>query len=168
MILFIGQVGTDCLDREAFQEIDYRRMFGQMAKWVASIDRADRIPEYVQHAFHVATSGRPGPVVLALPEDMLTTLATVADAKPYIPVQAAPASAQMEQLAAQLDSARQPLLLARLLDAAWQLRVSGVLINASPVPRIGRVLLHVAASLCNANKARPWPAAASYAVPPSS
>ncbi len=111
MILFIGQVGTDCLDREAFQEIDYRRMFGQMAKWVASIDRADRIPEYVQHAFHVATSGRPGPVVLALPEDMLTTLATVADAKPYIPVQAAPAAAQMAQLAAKLETARQPLLL---------------------------------------------------------
>ncbi len=71
MILFIGQVGNDFIDREAFQEIDYRRMFGQMAKWVAQIDRADRIPEYIARAFQVATSGRPGPVVLALPEDML-------------------------------------------------------------------------------------------------
>jgi acetolactate synthase-1/2/3 large subunit len=59
MILFIGQVGLDFMDREAFQEIDYRRMYGQMAKWVAQIDRADRIPEYIARAFQVATSGRP-------------------------------------------------------------------------------------------------------------
>ena len=59
------------MGREAFQEIDYRQMFGPMAKWVAQIDSADRIPELVSRAFHVATSGRPGPVVLALPEDML-------------------------------------------------------------------------------------------------
>jgi acetolactate synthase-1/2/3 large subunit len=71
MILFIGQVGNDFVEREAFQEIDYRRMFGPMAKWVAQIDRADRVPEYIARAFQVATSGRPGPVVLALPEDML-------------------------------------------------------------------------------------------------
>ena len=77
MILFIGQVGNDVVEREAFQEIDYRRMFGQMAKWVAQIDRADRVPEYISHAFHTAVSGRPGPVVLALPEDMQTDTATV-------------------------------------------------------------------------------------------
>jgi len=71
MILFIGQVGRSMLDREAFQEIDYRRMFGQMSKWTAEISDATRIPEYINRAFHVATSGRPGPVVLALPEDML-------------------------------------------------------------------------------------------------
>ena len=67
MILFIGQVGRGMMDREAFQEIDFRRMFGQMAKWVAQIDDAARIPEYVSRAFHTAVSGRPGPVVLALP-----------------------------------------------------------------------------------------------------
>ncbi|WP_394778479.1 thiamine pyrophosphate-binding protein, partial [Undibacterium sp.] len=67
MILFVGQVGNDFVEREAFQEIDYRRMYGQMAKWVAQIDRTDRIPEYIARAFQVATSGRPGPVVLALP-----------------------------------------------------------------------------------------------------
>src|SRR5574340_677293 len=70
MVVFIGQVGNEFVEREAFQEIDYRRMYGQMAKWVAQIDRADRVAEYVSHAFHTATSGRPGPVVLALPEDM--------------------------------------------------------------------------------------------------
>jgi acetolactate synthase-1/2/3 large subunit len=111
MILFIGQVGTDFVEREAFQEVDYRRMFGQMAKWVASIDRADRIPEFIQHAFHVATSGRPGPVVLALPEDMLVQVAAVADAKRYVPVRTSPGASQMTRLAALLADARRPLLL---------------------------------------------------------
>lgn len=111
MILFIGQVGSDFTDREAFQEIDYRRMYGQMAKWVAQIDRADRIPEYLARAFQVATSGRPGPVVLALPEDMLTTQATVADTRRHQPVQAAPSAAQIEQVRARLAAAKKPLLL---------------------------------------------------------
>jgi len=111
MILFIGQVGTDFVEREAFQEIDYRRMFGQMAKWVASIDRADRIPEFIQQAFHVATSGRPGPVVLALPEDMLVQQASVADARRYVRVQPAPSVAQMGRLGELLAQARRPLLL---------------------------------------------------------
>ncbi|MGH8700675.1 MAG: thiamine pyrophosphate-binding protein, partial [Burkholderiales bacterium] len=61
--LFIGQVATGSAAREAFQEVDYRRMYGQLAKWVAQIDRADRVPEYVSRAFHTAVSGRPGPVV---------------------------------------------------------------------------------------------------------
>src|SRR6266436_1232545 len=79
MIVFVGQVGGDFADREAFQEIDYRRMYGSIVKWVAQIDRADRVPEYVARAFRVAQSGRPGPVVLALPEDMLAATAAVAD-----------------------------------------------------------------------------------------
>jgi acetolactate synthase-1/2/3 large subunit len=111
MILFIGQVGTDFMDREAFQEIDYRRMYGQMAKWVAQIDRADRIPEYMARAFQVATSGRPGPVVLALPEDMLIAQAEVADTRRYQPVQASPSSAQISQLRTMLTDAKKPLLL---------------------------------------------------------
>jgi acetolactate synthase-1/2/3 large subunit len=111
MILFIGQVGTDFMDREAFQEIDYRRMYGQMAKWVAQIDRADRIPEYIARAFQVATSGRPGPVVLALPEDMLIAKAEVADTRRYQPVQASPSSAQIATLRAMLKDAKKPLLL---------------------------------------------------------
>ncbi|MFC0169154.1 thiamine pyrophosphate-binding protein [Pseudoduganella danionis] len=111
MILFIGQVGNDFVDREAFQEIDYRRMYGQMAKWVAQIDRADRVPEYIARAFQIATSGRPGPVVLALPEDMLTSMASVADTRGYQPVQAAPAASQIEQLRGLLAGAKKPLVL---------------------------------------------------------
>ncbi|WP_288381526.1 thiamine pyrophosphate-binding protein [uncultured Massilia sp.] len=111
MILFIGQVGSDFIDREAFQEIDYRRMYGQMAKWVTQIDRADRIPEYIARAFQVATSGRPGPVVLALPEDMLVKKAEVADARRYQPVQAAPSSEQIAQLRGMLQEAQRPIVL---------------------------------------------------------
>ncbi|HJV88018.1 MAG TPA: thiamine pyrophosphate-binding protein [Noviherbaspirillum sp.] len=117
MILFIGQVGNDFVEREAFQEIDYRRMFGTIAKWVAQIDRAERIPEYVARAFQVATSGRPGPVVLALPEDMLGERAAVADARPYQPVQAAPSAQQMAQLRALLSAAQRPLVV--LGGAGW-------------------------------------------------
>ena len=111
MILFIGQVGNDFVDREAFQEIDYRRMYGQMAKWVAQIDRADRVPEYLARAFQIATSGRPGPVVLALPEDMLTAVASVADTRSYQAVQASPAAAQIAQVRAMLAGAKKPLVL---------------------------------------------------------
>jgi acetolactate synthase-1/2/3 large subunit len=111
MILFIGQVGNDFVDREAFQEIDYRRMYGQMAKWVAQIDRADRIPEYIARAFQVATSGRPGPVVLALPEDMLVDTAVVADTRPYQPVQAAPSASQIDTLRGMLAEAKRPIVL---------------------------------------------------------
>lgn len=117
LILFIGQVGNDFVDREAFQEIDYRRMYGQMAKWVAQIDRAERIPEYLARAFQVATSGRPGPVVLALPEDMLIALATVNDTRAWQPVQASPSASQVQQLRAMLAQAKQPLLL--LGGATW-------------------------------------------------
>src|SRR6266581_602024 len=94
MILFSGQVPGEFVERESFQEVDYRRMFGPMAKWVASIDRADRVHEYVSHAFHLAMSGRPGPVVLALPEDMLTQTASVADIATCQVVQASPSPAR--------------------------------------------------------------------------
>ena len=112
MILFIGQVGGDFVEREAFQEVDYRRMFGPMAKWVAQIDRADRVPEYVARAFATATSGRPGPVVLALPEDMLDATAVVADARPYRAVHGAPSPEQLARLAALLDASVAPIVIA--------------------------------------------------------
>ena len=109
MILFIGQVGTDFVEREAFQEVDFRRMYGEMAKWVASIDRVERIPEFLSHAFHCAMSGRKGPVVLALPEDMLTQVAAVADTDPYREVVAHPGAADMAKLRAMLAAAQRPL-----------------------------------------------------------
>ncbi|MGA2551473.1 MAG: thiamine pyrophosphate-binding protein [Burkholderiaceae bacterium] len=117
LILFIGQVGSDFVDREAFQEIDYRRMFGQMTKWVAQIERADRIPEYIARAFQVATSGRSGPVVLALPEDMQLQNASVCDAIRYHPVQAGPSLEQLTALHARLSRAQRPIVL--LGGAGW-------------------------------------------------
>lgn len=119
MILFIGQVGNDFVEREAFQEIDYRRMFGPMAKWVAQIDRADRIPEYIARAFQVATAGRMGPVVLALPEDTLSARVDVADARRYLHGQdyrqGQGPSAQtqaLERVSSLLANAKQPFVIA--------------------------------------------------------
>ncbi len=111
MILLVGQVGRGEMDREAFQEIDYRQMFGPVAKWAAQIDVTERIPEYMARAFHVATSGRPGPVVLALPEDMLSEEAVVADAAPFVRAQAAVAPADIARMREILAAAERPLLL---------------------------------------------------------
>ncbi|MEL6642256.1 MAG: thiamine pyrophosphate-binding protein, partial [Pseudomonadota bacterium] len=79
MVLFVGQIASSHRDREAFQEVDYRAMFGGLAKWVAEVDQTDRLPEYIARAFRIAMSGRPGPVVLALPEDVLSGSADVPD-----------------------------------------------------------------------------------------
>ncbi len=126
MILLVGQVGNDFVEREAFQELDYRRMFGPMAKWVAQIDDAARVPEYLAHAFQTATSGRPGPVVLALPEDMLSASAVVNEAKRYRPVQSHPSAAQMQEVCALLAGAKSPFLIVGgfgwTRDAARQFR----------------------------------------------
>jgi acetolactate synthase I/II/III large subunit len=111
MILLIGQVGRDMLDREAFQEVDYRAMFGGLAKWVAQIDSPDRVPEYIARAFHVATSGRPGPVVLSLPEDMLTAIVAVADARPFPSTGARITPDQVTDLTTRLQRSERPVLL---------------------------------------------------------
>ena len=111
MILFIGQVGGDVAEREAFQEMDYRRMFGQMTKWVAQIDRADRIPEFVSHAFHTAVCGRPGPVVLSLPEDMLGSQAAAGDARAYARVKAHAGIGDMDRMREMLAQAHKPLVI---------------------------------------------------------
>jgi acetolactate synthase-1/2/3 large subunit len=111
MLVFVGQVGNDFVEREAFQEVDYRRMYGPLTKWVAQIDRAERIPEYVSRAFHTATSGRPGPVLLALPEDMLFSEAAVADAPHYRTPRAAPSPADMQELERLLAGAKNPFVL---------------------------------------------------------
>ena len=98
MILFIGQVQRDAREREAFQEVEYRRAFTEVAKWVAEIDDARRIPEFITRAFAVATSGRPGPVVLALPEDMLTDEVETVEPQAYMPVEAHPGRKQIAEL----------------------------------------------------------------------
>jgi acetolactate synthase-1/2/3 large subunit len=109
LILFVGQVAREMQGREAFQEIDVPRVFGGLAKWAAQIDDARRIPELVSRAFAVATSGRPGPVVLALPEDMLRDRVEVADAGAATTAQAHPTGAQMAQLQALLSAASRPI-----------------------------------------------------------
>ena len=111
MVVFIGQVGNDFVEREAFQEIDYRRMYGQMTKWVAQIDRVERIPEYVSRAFHTAMSGRPGPVVLALPEDTLFAQAAVADVPKHHTVRPSPSSPEMQEVKKLLEKADRPFVI---------------------------------------------------------
>jgi acetolactate synthase-1/2/3 large subunit len=111
MILFVGQVAREHRGREAFQEVDYVAMFSGMAKWVAEIDDPARIPEYLARAFQCATSGRPGPVVLSLPEDVLGAVRGVADTAPYRPVAAAASRADADALAAELAKASRPLVI---------------------------------------------------------
>lgn len=111
LILLVGQVRRDFRGREAFQEMDYRNVFGEMAKWVIEIDHARDIPEIVAEAFRLACSGRPGPVVLSLPEDMLRETATVADASPRPLAAAKPAVADMKTLRRMLQVAERPLLM---------------------------------------------------------
>ncbi len=116
MVLFIGQVASDQRDREAFQELDYRQMFGPgtlgMAKWAAQVDSAERLPEYVARAFHTAMQGRPGPVVLALPEDMLTTPITAPVLPRVEPARAWPAPGGLRDLRARLVAAKRPIVIA--------------------------------------------------------
>ena len=110
LLLFVGQVARDALGREAFQELDYSAVFGTLAKWVVQVDDPKRLPELVSRAFHVATSGRPGPVVIALPEDMLTETATVADALPYAVTETYPGAAQLVELQDRLAQAQRPVV----------------------------------------------------------
>ncbi|MCJ8324412.1 MAG: thiamine pyrophosphate-binding protein [Rhizobiales bacterium] len=111
MILFVGQIASDQRDREAFQEVDYRAMFSPLAKWVAEIDRVDRIPEYVARAFQTAQSGRPGPVVLALPEDMLSAVCeAVATPLAVLPSGKA-AESDVDAVLAHMQAAKRPLVI---------------------------------------------------------
>jgi acetolactate synthase-1/2/3 large subunit len=111
MVVLVGQVARHQIDREAFQEVDFRRMFAPLAKWVAQIDMAERVPELMNQAFQVAVSGRPGPVVLALPEDMLRDRRAVAASGPYRAVHAHPGAADLAELRRLLAAARRPIML---------------------------------------------------------
>jgi acetolactate synthase-1/2/3 large subunit len=111
MIVFVGQVGREMREREAFQELDYRAVFGTMAKWATEIDDPARIPEIVSRAFHTACNGRPGPVVIALPEDMLRERVSVPDATAFEPVEIWPGESDMPRLQDLLAAARRPVVL---------------------------------------------------------
>ncbi len=111
MVLIVGQVARGMMDREAFQEIDYRRMYGQMAKWVAQVNDTARIPEYLSRAFHMALSGRPGPVVLAFPEDVLSGQAEIGDAKPAMPARAKLAAEDLAAFRQRLAQAERPMMI---------------------------------------------------------
>jgi acetolactate synthase-1/2/3 large subunit len=123
MIVFVGQVGREMREREAFQELDYRAVFGSICKWVTEIDDPARIPELVSRAFYVATSGRPGPVVIALPEDMLTERVAVPDAAAFEPIETWPGLTDMARLQKLIWGAKRPLVLlggSRWSEAATQ------------------------------------------------
>src|SRR5882757_6658136 len=111
MILFIGQVARHMREREAFQEVNYKQFFGGMAKWVVEVDDPSRFPELIARAFRVAMQGRPGPVVVALPEDVLVEEADVADAARVEPAEIWPGPPQIAELNALVAAAKRPLVL---------------------------------------------------------
>jgi acetolactate synthase I/II/III large subunit len=110
LVAFVGQIARGHRDREAFQEVDYRAAFGPLVKWASEVDDTARLPEYIARAFAVAQSGRPGPVVLALPEDMLSGMADVRDRAPAAPVAVQATSAQVAAVTATLAGAHRPLV----------------------------------------------------------
>jgi acetolactate synthase-1/2/3 large subunit len=122
MILLVGQVASDQEEREAFQEVDYRRMFGPLAKWVAQVDRVERIPELVARAYTTACAGRPGPVVLALPEDMLSAETDATDAARFHVVQASPSADAIGALRDLLADAERPFVI--FGGGGWSARAS--------------------------------------------
>jgi acetolactate synthase I/II/III large subunit len=109
MILLVGQAARGTLGRESFQELDYRQVFGGIAKWATQVEETARLPEVIARAFSLACSGRPGPVVVALPEDMLTGSADVRDAVPYVTASPSPGGAELTRLAELLGRAQRPL-----------------------------------------------------------
>jgi acetolactate synthase-1/2/3 large subunit len=111
MLVFIGQVASDQEEREAFQELDYRRFYAPLCKWAAQIEDPERIPELVSQAFHRATSGRAGPVALALPEDMLRQRVQVEDAGPYRPAFPGVSKSALAEMRAMLAKAKRPLMI---------------------------------------------------------
>ena len=123
VLVFVGQIERGMRERGALQELDYRAAFGAFCKWVTEIDDADRIPELIARAVSTATSGRPGPVLIALPEDMLVETTSAANAQPVREVPANPAPDQIEEFAALLAGAERPLVVlggSRWDDEAWQ------------------------------------------------
>ena len=111
LVMFVGQVARDMREREAFQEVDYKAFFGSMTKWTTEIDDPTRVPEIVSRAFYTAANGRPGPVVVSIPEDMLTERVAVPDAKPFAFIETSPGPDEMKKFADLLSAARAPIML---------------------------------------------------------
>jgi acetolactate synthase-1/2/3 large subunit len=111
LVMFVGQVAREMREREAFQEVDYRAFFGSMTKWTTEIDDPARVPEIVSRAFYTAANGRPGPVVVSIPEDMLTERVAVPDAKPFALVETSPGPDELKKFADMLSAARSPIML---------------------------------------------------------
>jgi acetolactate synthase I/II/III large subunit len=111
MILFVGLPSQRYEDREAFQEIDVKRLFSSFVKWAAVIRATSRIPEYVSRAFHAASAGRPGPVVLGLPEDVLSATTEAKEAKPARIAEPAPSPADMKEVERLIGDAKRPLMI---------------------------------------------------------
>jgi acetolactate synthase-1/2/3 large subunit len=111
LVMFVGQVAREMREREAFQELDYRAVFGSMTKWTTEIDDPARVPEIVSRAFYTAANGRPGPVVVAIPEDMLIERIAVADAPPFALIETSPGPAELQKFAEMLSAARSPIML---------------------------------------------------------
>jgi acetolactate synthase I/II/III large subunit len=130
LIMFVGQIDNRHRDREAFQEVNYRAFFAPIAKWAAEIDQTDRIPEYISRAFHQALSGRPGPIVLALPENMLEARVDVPDIPPIAPVPASVCGEQIDAVLELLCKAKRPLVVAG--GSLWSTATAR---NLAPSPR---------------------------------
>jgi acetolactate synthase I/II/III large subunit len=111
VVMFVGQVAREAREREGFQELDYRAVFGSMTKWATEIDDPARVPELVSRAFHTAANGRPGPVVVSLPEDMLTERVAVNDAPPFALIETAPGGAEMTKLGELVAAAHNPMMI---------------------------------------------------------
>jgi acetolactate synthase-1/2/3 large subunit len=111
MILFIGQIGRDMTEREAFQEIDYKAYFGSISKWVVQVNNADRLPEIIGRAFSVALSGRPGPVVVSLPEDMLRDLTSAVAINKIQKTCAEISVTQVNLIKDELEKSKKPLII---------------------------------------------------------
>jgi acetolactate synthase-1/2/3 large subunit len=112
MVVLIGQVSTHEIGREAFQELDYQRFLGSLTKWVNQVDHVDDLAETMQHAFKIAVSGRPGPVAIALPEDMLRASTAATDVTPLEIERATPTDAEIDAIIAELETAERPVIIA--------------------------------------------------------
>jgi acetolactate synthase I/II/III large subunit len=134
MLLLVGQVARGTTGREGFQEVDYRQFFGPLAKWVAQVEEAARLPEVMARAFSIACSGRPGPVVVALPEDMLSETADVRDARRVPVASPSPGAAGLARLAELLDTAERPLIVVG--EGGWTARAGTDLLAFASAARI--------------------------------